>query len=145
MLPTRRIRIQIVTGKHFLTTIWFWLVVVVLVSLPQASFAYDGRNQTTAAYDSKGDSGVSYDAVAVLPTREKKDGTAEDRVPFAKFHEFVAAESAGVLEYDVGTYDTLTHWSLSDGLDIHDVEVTPQFEELIPSYERRTVSAIVFK
>ena len=92
MLPTHRIRIQIVTRKYFLKTIWFWLGVVVLFSLPQASFAYDGRNQMKTAYDRNGDSGVGYDAVAVLATREKKDGTTKDRVPYAKFHKFLAAE-----------------------------------------------------
>ena len=93
MLPTHRKRIQIVTKNNFLMAIWFWLVVVVLVWLPQASFAYDGLSQTKPAYDSGREPADSYDAVSALTTHEKKNGTTGNGVPFAQFAKFLAASN----------------------------------------------------
>ena len=68
---------------------WF----AVLSVLPYTTFAYDGQSKTRVAYDTGGESSIRYDAVFMLATGEKKNGTAGDRVLFAKFPEFLAAES----------------------------------------------------
>lgn len=70
-----------------------WILLAAITFAPPAIFAYDAENQTTVAYDTSDEFAVGYDAVSVLATGEKKSGTAGDRVPFAKFAEFVAAKT----------------------------------------------------
>lgn len=82
--------------RNLLRVIWLWLVVVVVISSPQVSFAYDGQSQTTVAYDSTAESIICYDTASVFATDKEKSGTTERCVPFAKFTKFLAAEG-GVL------------------------------------------------
>jgi|GEM_PF-3563996 len=73
---------------------WF----AVLSVLPYTTFAYDGQSKTRVAYDTGGESSIRYDAVFMLATGEKKNGTAGDRVLFAKFPEFLAAKNVAIRE-----------------------------------------------
>lgn len=84
------------TSSFWLRIRWLlrlWILLVATTFVLPASFAYDAQNQTTVAYDSSGESAVGYDAASVLATGEKETGTTGDRVPFAKFAKFLAAES----------------------------------------------------
>jgi hypothetical protein len=70
----------------------FWLCLAPTILLPQASYGYDGQNQTAAANVCNGTSPLEYDAVSVLATGETKNGTNRQCVLFAKVAEFLAAE-----------------------------------------------------
>ncbi len=63
------------------------------VNLPFSTFTYDGLSEATVAYDNSEESAAGYDAASVLTTGEKDDGTTGGRVSFARFAEFLAAES----------------------------------------------------
>lgn len=62
---------------------WF----VVLDVLPHATFAYNSSDEFA----------IGYDAISVLATSERKNGTTGDRVSFFKFDEFPAAKSTTVI------------------------------------------------
>jgi len=77
-----------------------WILLAATTFTPPVTFAYDGQHQTTVAYDITGESACGYDAVSVLATDEKKNGTVGSRVLFAKFAELVAAKTGGQLEFE---------------------------------------------
>jgi hypothetical protein len=86
-------------AKIFRATWSLWLLVLSLLPIattfaPLVSFAYDGQNQTTVAYDRVGEPAVGYDAASALARNEKKAETIGNCVPFAKFVGFLAPRGA---------------------------------------------------
>jgi len=72
-------------------------VLLVATTLPSfATFAYDGHEQTNVAYDCRGESAIGYDAVLAHATDEKKTGTSQPCVLFAKFTELFAPKGVTV-------------------------------------------------
>ena len=59
----------------------------------QAGVIYGGQLQAKIAYDGPSEPTNGYDAVAMLTTSEGKDRTLENYALFAKFAEFLAADS----------------------------------------------------
>jgi hypothetical protein len=72
-----------------------WVLLVTTIFISTATFAYDKQNETKATYDERRECATDYGVVWVLTNGEKKNASTGDRVPFAKFDEFLAADTGG--------------------------------------------------
>ncbi|SRR5213594_3772292 len=89
------------TTSVWLRIRWLLRLWILLVATPfnsPAIFAYNASQQAMVAYDGRAESAIGYGAVSVLIQRENKNATNGDRVLFAKFAKFLAAERVAVGE-----------------------------------------------